>query len=244
MASTKFERHHQEIEKRRKREERKQRMKNFWANLTRRHEYDDEYEDEEESKEDTEEKRRKALLRNHRLWRAINWTIILWLANSAFWKVLKWFEIEKIGALKIVFFAGMLTYALIMVVFAEGTDHDRARRNSGWRITIISEGIMLLPLLKDTIIRILMAIGNVVTRHLGGDIFTAENYKSTGLGFFWVINLALAVGVCVSLLREEQSTDKKLGFARTPQKKEFTDIDLEATDDNGNKVIRFSKYKK
>lgn len=185
---------------------------------------------------------KKLLIAFHRIWRIVNWLIITWLANQAFSKALDMLKLSRTGRPKFIFLVASITISAIMVVFAEGTSHDHFRRKTGQVIAVISEFIMLLPVLFDTGKILFCDWVNALTENIGGWVWNVENHKNSDLGRLWILNLILAGVVCVSLLREEQSTDKYLGFARTPQKKDITDFGR-AKDENGNEVLRVKKYK-
>lgn len=186
--------------------------------------------------------KQKILLVVHWIWRILNWLIITWLANQAFSKALNLLQVSRVGRPKFIFLLASIGFSAFMVRLAEGTDHDKFRTKGGQIIAIVSEAIMLFPVLIDTVLILGMDLINAVTSKIGGEIFNVENYKNSNLGALWTINLVLAVVVCISLLWEEQSTDKRLGFARTPQKKDIIDLGR-AVDDDGNPVIRVKKYK-
>lgn len=201
-----------------------------------------EKEQQEEKEKQEKEKQQKKLLLLHRIWRIINWVGVIWILNSALYKCLNWIGVLKEAKeIRIIVFMVSFLVAGIMVLFAEGTNHDKLRRNAGWIIVGISEGIMLLPAIKDVICIASMGFVNLVSNLIiGGKIFLIENYEKTDLGVFWIVNLILSVVICLSLLKEEQSTDKKLGFARTPQKKEVLDI----MDSERKVAVSFEKYKR
>ncbi len=206
---------------------------------------DEPYEDEEryqkspkEQAEEQKEKKQKFLLLFHRLWRIVNWVIITWLANSALWRVIHWSGLQGTGEIKTIFFLVTVAIATIMVILAEGTSHDKIRTKTGIVITWAAEAVMLIP---PVLMKLVIEAINAFSRLVQGNIF---NSSIIGIGVFWLGNLILAVLVSASLVREEQSTDKRLGFARTPQKKKYKDINMAANDDDGNKVIRITDYNK
>lgn len=205
------------------------------------------YEEERKARKKRSEARKaaenKAKLWAHRIWRIINWALITCLACAAFSRILSLLHVSRTGRLNFIFFVFMVGLSGVMVRFAEGTSHDLFRRKSGQIITIVSEAIILLPVLFDTIKIIFMDLVNGVTEEIGGTVFRVEEYRNSDLGAFWWLSLIIAAGLCISLLWEEQSTDKKLAFARTSQKRDVTDIG-ETKDDDGNPIYRIVKYKK
>lgn len=192
----------------------------------------------EKKNEEEKKKKNKRKLFFNRVWRVINWIIVIWLANSALWKVQSWLKTEHLWTARFVFFVISVGFATVMVMYAEGTSHDALRRRSAWITAILSEGIMLLPFLKDTVLIALMDLGNLITVRFGEKVFNVDNYTSSDLGPLWWVNLIFAVVVVASTLREEQSTDNNLGPVRTPQKKEIIDL---VKDDNVIGTLR--KYK-
>lgn len=185
----------------------------------------------------------KLLIKIHRIWRIINWAIIVLLANMALSKLLNWLRISRTGVLSYIFLVGSITFAGVMVAYAEDTAHDRIRRRNGWIALFVSEAISLAPVAKDTAILSFFGIVNAVTEKIGGEIFNVENYENSNLGWFWWLKLIFAGLVCISLLLESQSTDRRMSFMRTPPKKDITDINRNAIDDEGNKIIRIRQYK-
>ena len=185
----------------------------------------------------------RLLLKIHRIWRITNWSAIVLIANYAFARFLKFLRIPKTFEMGVGFLMISLAFAGVVVVFAEGTDHDKFRTRSGWICMAVSEAIIMSPLGWDMGLTGIFGIVNSVTEKIGGAIFNIENYQYSDLGWLWLLSLFLAVVISVSLLLENQSTDKRLAFARTPSKKDITDWGR-AVDDDGNPVIRQKKYKK
>ena len=254
MAKTEFEKRMKKRRRKQKAEERSKKLKNWWENLTHKDEFheDEFHEDEnpieeyhEKTKEEKEaEKKAKdaAKIRRHRIWRTVNWTAIVFLANYAFWKILGWMGVQEVPGPKLVWAAFTIAVAGIMVRFAEGTDHDKLRRNIGWIITGISALIIhVAQILKDIISVIWIHFKYAITRYIGWDLST--DYQFSKYGFIWYFSLFIAVAVAVSLLWEEQSTDNKLAFARTPQKKQYKDYQI-TEDDDGKRMLRVVEYKK
>ncbi len=190
-----------------------------------------------EQREAEKKKRQKELLWIHRLWRIINWTIIIWLANSAFKKVISWIDLRNVGASKFAFFLVTFVIAAVMIIYAEGTDHDKARTRIAWTMTGISMAVLSLPVVA----RLLLEIINILPGLFGWQIFNTRSLAPT---IMWWIQAIMATAVVISVLREEQSTDKNLGFARTPQKKKYKDINMNATNDDGEPVIQIRDYNK
>lgn len=186
--------------------------------------------------------KQKRLIRIHKKWRIANWAVVIFLATQAFGSLLSILRISRTFRPMLIFFVGCVSFASIMIAFANGTSHDRFRRKSGQIIAIVSECIMLLPVLIDTIKISGMGIANYVASKLGWEACNVENYKDSSLSVIWMLNLILAGGVCYSLLKEEQSTDDRLRSVRTPQKRDITDLET-ITDENGKKKLRIEKYK-
>lgn len=171
----------------------------------------------EMTKEDKDKRRKRRLILGHRIWRMVNWAIIVWLENFAIARVLSWIEMEKTWDIQLVLLLFTLAIAGVMVVFAEGTSHDLLRRNLGWILILVSEIAMLVPPL---VVRLGIAVINSVGRIFGGNFVNA----SIGFGPLWAVNAILAVVVAISLAIEELSTDNNLKFARTPQKRNVWEV--------------------
>ena len=178
--------------------------------------------DTEGTRTETEEEkkaRQTALILKGIIWRCANWAVILWIANSAFWWATGKTQLPYMGRYRFIFLMVTICEAATMVILAKRLEHDKLRLNAGKTTAAISTAVVMIPLLYDLVVLIFGGLVNVVSSIFGnGNAFSMGNY-SIHRGVLWVVNLILTVTVWISLLKEDEFTDKQLGFWRTPQKR-------------------------
>ena len=140
------------------------------------------------------------------VWRLINWGLIAFLVIRAA-SALTWLlPTEPKNAVRILVAIAIIAYSAINVFsWANQTQKDPQRLAGGIRLTLLAAAVIL-------VCRILRYIG-VLT----GILMVPANFWGCVIGYS-----LLAGALCVSLDKEKQMTDAKMGKVRTPPKKKHT----------------------
>lgn len=169
---------------------------------------------------DLSEDERQTLRNWFKWWRIVNWAIISFLVIRAVFALTWLLPADFKGAIRLIASIAIIAYSMVNVfVWANQTDMDAVRMNSGVRITLVSTVVIIAC-------RVLRYIGVLL------DILLVR-------ANFWPVMILyplLAGAVYFSVIKEKQMTDKKLGKDRTPPKKTHHKGQL-GRDSEGNLVF-------